>query len=154
MVDYSQAGVDQIEQINRTFAQQCLDRMGKPFLAGLGTASAAKDMDAVREALGEKQINYLGFQLRHRLGTAYVSRFPNRVRTMVLDGAIDPSADPMASLVDQMAGFQVALMTTRPTAPRRRPARWAPTRRSSSSATTNWWTRWSTVPDPPPIRGA
>jgi len=108
MVDYSQAGVDQIEQINRTFAQQCLDRMGKPFLAGLGTASAAKDMDAVREALGEKQINYLGFSYGTELGTAYVSRFPNRVRTMVLDGAIDPSADPMASLVDQMAGFQVA----------------------------------------------
>ncbi|MCB1263890.1 MAG: alpha/beta hydrolase [Mycobacterium sp.] len=108
MVDYSQAGVAQIEQISRTLAQGCLDRMGKPFLAGLGTASAAKDMDAVREALGEKQINYLGFSYGTELGTAYVSRFPDRVRTMVLDGAIDPSADPMASLVDQMAGFQVA----------------------------------------------
>ncbi|MGI9125456.1 MAG: alpha/beta fold hydrolase, partial [Mycobacterium sp.] len=53
MVDYSQAGVAAIEQLNRSFAQKCLERMGKSFLAGVGTASAAKDMDAVRAALGE-----------------------------------------------------------------------------------------------------
>ena len=108
MVDYSQAGVAQIEQLNQTLAQLCLDRMGKPFLAGVGTASAAKDMDAVRIALGEDQINYLGYSYGTELGTAYVQRFPERVRTMVLDGAIDPTQDPLESLVEQMAGFQVA----------------------------------------------
>jgi len=108
MVDYSQAGVAVIEGLNRTLAQQCLDRMGKPFLASVGTASAAKDMDAVRQALGEDQINYLGFSYGTELGTAYVQRFPNRVRTMVLDGAIDPNQNVINSLVDQMAGFQLA----------------------------------------------
>ncbi|MBJ7399941.1 alpha/beta hydrolase [Mycolicibacterium sp.] len=108
MVDYSKAGVAVIEGFNRTLAQQCLDQMGKPFLAGVGTASAAKDMDAVRQALGEDQINYLGFSYGTELGTAYVQRFPNRVRTMVLDGAIDPNQNVINSLVDQMAGFQLA----------------------------------------------
>lgn len=108
MVDYSKAGVAVIEGFNRTLAQQCLDRMGKPFLASVGTASAAKDMDAVRQALGEDQINYLGFSYGTELGTAYVQRFPNRVRTMVLDGAIDPNQNVINSLVDQMAGFQLA----------------------------------------------
>ena len=108
MVDYSQAGVAVIEGFNRTLAQQCLDRMGKPFLASVGTASAAKDMDSVRQALGEDQINYLGFSYGTELGTAYVQRFPNRVRTMVLDGAIDPNQNVIDSLVDQMAGFQLA----------------------------------------------
>lgn len=108
MVDYSPAGVAAIEALNRSLAQSCLDRMGKPFLAGVGTASAAKDMDAVRVALGENQINYLGYSYGTELGTAYVDRFPDRVRTMVLDGAIDPTQDPVAALVDQMAGFQVA----------------------------------------------
>ncbi|MEI6699094.1 MAG: alpha/beta hydrolase [Mycobacterium sp.] len=108
MVDYSKAGVAVIEGFNRTLAQQCLDKMGKPFLAGVGTASAAKDMDAVRQALGEDQINYLGFSYGTELGTAYVQRFPNRVRTMVLDGAIDPNQNVINSLVDQMAGFQLA----------------------------------------------
>jgi pimeloyl-ACP methyl ester carboxylesterase len=108
MVDYSPAGVAAIEQISRSFAQKCLDRMGKPFLASVGTASAAKDMDAVRAALGEDQINYLGYSYGTELGAAYLERFPDRVRTMVLDGAIDPTQDPLESLVEQMAGFQVA----------------------------------------------
>ncbi|MBU3749558.1 MAG: alpha/beta hydrolase [Mycobacterium sp.] len=108
MVDYSPAGVEAIENLNRSLAQMCLDRMGKPFLAGVGTASAAMDMDAVREALGEDQINYLGYSYGTELGTAYLERFPERVRAMVLDGAIDPTQDPLESLVEQMAGFQLA----------------------------------------------
>lgn len=108
LVDYSPAGVAAIEQINRTTAQKCLDRMGKPFLAGVGTASAAKDMDAIRQALGEDTINYLGYSYGTQLGTAYLERFGNRVRTMVLDGAIDPDQNPLDSLVEQMAGFQLA----------------------------------------------
>lgn len=108
MVDYSQAGVAAIEALNRGLAQKCLDRMGESFLAGVGTASAAKDMDVVRQALGEDQINYLGFSYGTELGTAYLERYPDRVRTMVLDGAIDPMQDQLDSLVAQMAGFQVA----------------------------------------------
>ena len=108
MVDYSPAGVARIEDFNRTMAGKCVERMGKGFLAGVGTASAAKDMDAVREALGDDQINYLGYSYGTQLGTAYIERFPNRVRTMVLDGAIDPDQNPIDSLVEQMAGFQVA----------------------------------------------
>ena len=108
MVDFSPAGVSLIEQLYRNLAQNCLERMGKSFLAGVGTASAAKDMDAVRQALGDDQISYLGYSYGTELGTAYVNQFPNRVRAMVLDGAIDPEQDPIDSLVEQMAGFQVA----------------------------------------------
>lgn len=108
MVDYSPAGVAAIEALSRDMVQKCVGQMGKPMLAGLGTASAAKDMDAVRQALGEDQINYLGYSYGTELGTAYLERFGDRVRTMVLDGAIDPEQDPIASLVEQMAGFQVA----------------------------------------------
>ena len=61
MADYSPAGVAHIEQIYREFAQRCVERMGPEFLANVGTASSARDIDAVRAALGEDQINYLGF---------------------------------------------------------------------------------------------
>ena len=108
MVDYSQAGVAAIDQLNRNLVAGCVQRMGKAFLANVGTASAAKDMDAVRQALGEEQVNYLGFSYGTELGTAYIDQFPNRVRTMVLDGAIDPTQNPVDAVVEQMAGFQVA----------------------------------------------
>lgn len=108
MVDYSPAGVAQIESLYRNLADQCEKRMGKAFLAGLSTATTAEDMDTVRAALGEERINYLGFSYGTQLGTAYLQRYPNRVRAMVLDGAIDPAEDPIDSVVSQMAGFQVA----------------------------------------------
>ncbi|MGA5544379.1 alpha/beta hydrolase [Mycobacterium sp. NPDC051198] len=111
MADYSPAGVAHIEDVYRQFAQQCLDRMGAPFLANVGTASAVRDMDAVRAALGEEQINYLGFSYGTELGSAYAEQFGNRVRTMVLDGAIDPSLDPITKNVRQLAGFQKAFDT-------------------------------------------
>jgi pimeloyl-ACP methyl ester carboxylesterase len=108
MVDYSPAGVAAIEHLYQQFAQECADRMGTAFLAGVGTASAARDMDVVRAALGEDQINYLGFSYGTELGSAYAEAYPDRVRAMVLDGAIDPSVDPVQSNIEQMASFQVA----------------------------------------------
>ncbi len=106
MVDYSEAGVAHIEQVYRQLAQHCVDRMGLGFLANAGTASAARDMDMVRRALGDDQINYLGYSYGTELGTAYVERFGAHVRAMVLDGAIDPTIGPIAENVKQLAGFQ------------------------------------------------
>lgn len=108
MVDYSPAGVAHIEGVLRQFAQQCLDRMGAEFLAGVGTATAARDMDVVRAALGEERINYLGFSYGTQLGAVYAARYPDRIRAMVLDGAVDPSLDPITESLNQMAGFQLA----------------------------------------------
>ncbi|MGV0744555.1 alpha/beta hydrolase [Mycolicibacterium sp. XJ870] len=108
MADYSPAGVAHIEGLYRQLAQQCLDRMGAPFLANIGTASTVRDMDAVRAALGEDEINYLGFSYGTELGAAYAEQFGDRVRAMVLDGAVDPSVDPITKNIRQMAGFQKA----------------------------------------------
>ncbi len=108
MVDYSPAGVAHIEALNRQLVDRCAARMGTDFLATVGTANVARDMDTVRQVLGDDQINYLGFSYGTQIGTAYVQRFGDHVRAMVLDGAIDPSVDPMEKSVRQMAGFQLA----------------------------------------------
>ena len=106
--DYSRAGVAHIEDLNRQFAQRCEARMGKEFLAGVGTASTARDMDVVRAALGENQISYLGFSYGTEIGAAYAEAHPDRVRAMVLDGAVDPNLAPIDESLRQMAGFQTA----------------------------------------------
>lgn len=106
--DYSPAGVAQIEALYQQFAAQCAERMGVDVLANIGTANAAQDMDGVRAALGDEQINYLGFSYGTALGTQYLQRYPDRVRAMVLDGAIDPAQSPIDENIRQMAGFQGA----------------------------------------------
>jgi pimeloyl-ACP methyl ester carboxylesterase len=108
MVDYSPAGVAHIEQAFQQLAAQCVQRMGKPLMASVGTVSVARDMDAVRQVIGDDQINYLGFSYGTDIGTSYVQEFGQHVRAMVLDGAIDPTVGPIEKSLRQMAGFQTA----------------------------------------------
>jgi len=107
-VDYSPAGVAHIEDLDRERAQRCADRVGLAFLAGMSTENSARDMDAVRAALGEEQLNFFGYSYGTRLGTAYAEQFPDRVRAMMLDGVVDQFTDPLAGAVEQAAGFQQA----------------------------------------------
>lgn len=75
----------------------------------LGTNNAARDMDVLRAALGDEQLTYVGFSYGTQLGTAYANLFPDRVRALVLDGAVTPSTDSVAVDAQQAAGFDRAL---------------------------------------------
>src|SRR5882757_4823881 len=107
-VDYSPAGVAHIESETKDFVQRCVDKMGKDFLANVGTASVAKDLDAMRIALGDQKLTYLGYSYGTRIGSAYAEAYPQNVRAMILDGAVDPNADPIESNIRQAAAFQQA----------------------------------------------
>ncbi|KAJ3100507.1 hypothetical protein HDU97_002189 [Phlyctochytrium planicorne] len=58
----------------------------------LSTASVARDMDVVREALGEDVLNFYGGSYGSFLGLTYVNMFPDRVGRMIVDGIVDPVA--------------------------------------------------------------
>ena len=77
--------------------------------AYFNTQQTARDMDLIREVLGQQQLNYLGFSYGTELGANYAALFPDRVGLMVLDGAVDPTLDPSSTLVGQIAGFDKAL---------------------------------------------
>ncbi|HEV7422731.1 MAG TPA: alpha/beta hydrolase [Mycobacterium sp.] len=107
-VDYSPAGVAHIESETKDFVARCVDKMGKPFLANVGTASVVKDLDAMRQALGDQKLTYLGYSYGTRIGSLYAETFPQNVRAMILDGAVDPNADPIEADIRQAAAFQTA----------------------------------------------
>ena len=69
-VDYSPAGVAHIEDTEKAFVQRCVDKMGKDFLANVGTATVVKDLDALRDALGDDKLTYLGYSYGTSIGTA------------------------------------------------------------------------------------
>ncbi len=108
MVDYSPAGVAHIEQMTKEFVQRCVDKMGKEFLANVGTVDVVKDLDVLRAALGDPKLTYLGYSYGTRIGSSYAEQFPQNVRAMVLDGAIDPNADPFEADIRQADAFQKA----------------------------------------------
>ncbi len=56
-----------------------------------GTNNAARDLDELRAALGDDRLSYVGFSYGTRLGATYAELFPDRVRALVLDGAVKPT---------------------------------------------------------------
>jgi pimeloyl-ACP methyl ester carboxylesterase len=107
-VDYSPKGVEHIEDETKQFVQRCVDKVGKEFLANVGTANVVKDLDAIRAAVGDEKLTYLGYSYGTRIGGSYAEAFPHNVRAMLLDGAVDPNADPIEADIRQAAAFQQA----------------------------------------------
>lgn len=108
VVEYTPEGVAHLEKLTKEFVQRCVDKMGTDYLANIGTASVVKDLDALRQALGDEKLTFLGYSYGTRIGASYAEEFPQNVRAMVLDGAIDPNADPVEADVRQAAAFQQA----------------------------------------------
>ncbi len=107
-VDYSPAGVAHIEDTEKQFVRRCVDKVGTDMLANVGTVNVARDLDRLREALGDQKLTYLGYSYGTQIGSAYAEAYPDKVRAMILDGAVDPKADPIQSNLDQNAAFQKA----------------------------------------------
>ncbi|MCB8901805.1 MULTISPECIES: alpha/beta hydrolase [unclassified Streptomyces] len=84
-------------------------RAGGPLLAHVGTDDAARDLDVLRAALGDRRLTYVGWSYGTSLGTSYAEQFPRRVRAMVLDGAVDPSLDWRQRALGQATGFRDAV---------------------------------------------
>ena len=104
----SEADRTETLETSQAFVDECKERHGD-LLPFLGTTDVARDMDEVRKALGEEQINYLGYSYGTSLGQEYARLFPDRVRTMVLDGVVDHAPDGLTTASTQAAGFETAL---------------------------------------------
>jgi pimeloyl-ACP methyl ester carboxylesterase len=107
-LDYTPEGVAYTENQAQDFVQRCVDKVGKEFLASVGTVNVVKDLDAMRAALGDEKLTYLGYSYGTRIGSGYAEAYPQNVRAMILDGAIDPNADPIEENIRQAASFQKA----------------------------------------------
>ncbi|MDT5092724.1 MAG: hypothetical protein QOH60_2087 [Mycobacterium sp.] len=107
-VDYSPGGVAKNEAALMGVVQRCVDTTGKDFLAHVGTADVVKDLDALRAALGDDKLSYIGFSYGTLIGGLYAEAYPNRVRAMVLDGVMDPSVEPIDRWLGQATAIQVA----------------------------------------------
>ncbi len=73
--------------------ERCLRRIKDDNVADLrqyATWIAVRDVDAVRAALGYEQINLWGASYGTRVALEYLRQFPQRVRSVVLDGVAPP----------------------------------------------------------------
>lgn len=116
----TQGQFDNLVRHNTELARSCLRDSGERFLHS-DTRTVARDHEALRRALGESRVSWLGVSYGTSLAAAYADLFPGRTRAMVLDAALDHNlpevyqvATEAATVEDSFNRF-VAWCATSPT---------------------------------------
>jgi pimeloyl-ACP methyl ester carboxylesterase len=96
------------------FTEACQSKFGSDYLVQFSTENTARDMDAIRSAMGDEQLNFVGISYGTFLGATYATLFPDRVRALYLDSAFDPAGEPaLEALKTQLKGFEDAFANWR-----------------------------------------
>ncbi|MBM6404481.1 alpha/beta fold hydrolase [Phycicoccus sp. CSK15P-2] len=82
--------IDDAVDLARADAQTCAEAVGAD-LRHFTTANTARDMDRIRQALGEERVSYWGQSYGTYLGAVYRAMFQERTDRMVLEGNVDPT---------------------------------------------------------------
>ena len=95
---------------SQAFNDKCAENSGT-ILPYISTQASAQDINSLRLALGEEQVSYFGFSYGSELGTTWATMFPETVRAIVVDGAVDPNASSVQEGMNQAKGFEGQLTT-------------------------------------------
>jgi pimeloyl-ACP methyl ester carboxylesterase len=76
----------------RANGESCRASAG-PLFDHLGTNAVVSDIEQIRIALGVQQLTFYGISYGTRLGAVYAQRYPERIRALVLDSPMPPTAD-------------------------------------------------------------
>jgi pimeloyl-ACP methyl ester carboxylesterase len=97
--------LDEAFGLAKQVADDCAQQYGDA-LGTFNTVDTARDMDRIRQALGDEQLTYLGYSYGTTLGSTYAELFPDRVRALVLDAVVDPDATQVEDAEAQAAGLE------------------------------------------------
>jgi pimeloyl-ACP methyl ester carboxylesterase len=85
------------------------EQRGRAILDHMSTANVARDMDRLRQAVGDDKLTYYGVSYGSFLGETYANMFPNRFRALVIDGVLDPIAWTTGAPGEQQLPFSTRL---------------------------------------------
>ena len=94
----------QLDDAAKAVADDCAAN-GGPLLDHVGTDDVVRDMDSIRQAVGDEKLSYVGYSYGTLLGLRYAELFPTFVRAIVLDGVVDPTQDFQTFLRAQTVAF-------------------------------------------------
>ncbi|MGP4006354.1 alpha/beta hydrolase [Streptomyces sp. 4N124] len=94
--------------ITKEFNAAC-EKNSKKVLPHVRTTDAARDLDLMRQVLGDDKLHYFGISYGTELGGVYAHLFPKNVGRAVFDAVVDPTENPEQGSLGQAAGFQLAL---------------------------------------------
>jgi pimeloyl-ACP methyl ester carboxylesterase len=107
-VPQNQESVQKLDQSNRQYASDCAKYTGA-VLPYVGTDNVARDLDRIRQVVGDPQLTFMGQSYGTYLGLVYADLFPTHVRALALDGVIDPSLSIFDMVLAQGKAFDASL---------------------------------------------
>jgi pimeloyl-ACP methyl ester carboxylesterase len=109
LVDPSDGFDDELGDEREGFAivVECASASGE-LLDNIGTVAVARDLELLRQAVGDDGLTYLGYSYGTEIGWVYASLFPDSVRALILDGVVDPVSQ-QSGFVDQYEAFERTL---------------------------------------------
>lgn len=92
------AAVTEQAKVARRIADQCAAHDTDGRMRHMTTANTARDMDVIREALGEDRLSFYGASYGSALGATYTSLFPERSDRVVIDSNLGATSLDRGSL--------------------------------------------------------
>ncbi|GAA3296757.1 alpha/beta fold hydrolase [Streptomyces cinereospinus] len=96
--------VDSVKEFNAA-----CEKKSEKMLPHVRTTDAARDMDLMRQVLGDDRLHYFGISYGTELGGVYAHLFPEKVGRAVFDAVVDPTQNSEQGSLGQAEGFQLAL---------------------------------------------
>lgn len=87
------------------FGKSCWEASGS-LLEHISTIDTVRDLDLLRQLVGDDKLAYLGYSYGTQIGSVYADLFPQRTGRLVLDASVDITDD---DTVIQAMGFDLAL---------------------------------------------
>jgi pimeloyl-ACP methyl ester carboxylesterase len=95
----------------KRYVARCM-KLNGDLLEHVSSADVARDLDLLRAAVGDKQLNFIGHSYSSLFAATYASLFPGRARALVLDSPMDAETwvhRPFSALREQTAGLEHGL---------------------------------------------
>ncbi|MFI5896188.1 alpha/beta hydrolase [Actinoplanes sp. NPDC051513] len=92
---------NQLRRHNRDVGLSCLQGTGA-LLGHMDTITVARDHDALRQALGVKQVSWLGISYGTQVAANYAEMFSRQTRAMVLDAALEHNQAEGVQVADEI----------------------------------------------------
>ncbi len=98
-----------IQEASGIALNELCQQRARSIIDHMSTADVARDMDLMRQMVGDDRLNYAGYSYGSFLGTTYVNLFPDTVRAVVVDAVLDPIAWTTGEPGEEHLPFSVRL---------------------------------------------
>lgn len=105
----TEAEFEEMREVFHARGQSCVNQEDNDILYYMDTTSVAKDFEAIRLALNNETMNFLGFSYGAFLGSEYAERFPDNIRALALDGIVDHSVSGQNLWGPEANGYEVTM---------------------------------------------